>query len=80
MVIEVLIAQRNPKHSLANQRRNLMLDQFRPPPIDEAIGKTINQPDRSIGRCQQQSATVRGDRAAIKAGNHPAPFNRCKVE
>jgi hypothetical protein len=26
----------------------LTLDQFRPPPIDEAIGKTINQPLRVI--------------------------------
>ena len=42
----------------------------------KAIGKTINQPDRSIGRCQQQSASVRGDRAAIKAGNHRAAFSQ----
>ena len=31
VVVEILIAKRNPEHPLADQRRDLVLDQFRAP-------------------------------------------------
>ena len=32
VVVEVLVAERDPEHPLADQRRHLMLDQLRTPP------------------------------------------------
>ncbi len=78
VVVEILIAERNPKHPLAHQRRNLMLDQIRTPCVIKAGGKPIRQLHRVVGRAQQQRAGVRRDRPAVKAGDNLTPFNGCK--
>jgi hypothetical protein len=50
MVVEVLVAERNPDYPLPHQRRHRMLDLRLGPPIDEARCQPIHHPDHPIRR------------------------------
>jgi hypothetical protein len=80
VVVDVLVAKRQPEHALPDQRRHKVLHQLRAAMIAEAAGKAINQFDRSIRRAEQQRPGIRGDRPAVKPGHHGTPFDRCKLE
>ena len=80
VIVDILIAERQPKHTLPDQRRHKVLYQLRTAMIAEAPGETINQLDRTIRRSQQQRPGVRADRAAVKPGHHDTAFHRCKLE
>ena len=58
VVVEVLIAQRQAKNPLADERRQAMLDQIAAPAILKASGEALNQPDRPIG-CYKQKVRPR---------------------
>jgi hypothetical protein len=66
VVVDVLIVQRKAVDPLLDQRPQLVLDQLRPATVDEPPGKTIQQPDRSVRRSQQQRPGVRADRTPSK--------------
>jgi hypothetical protein len=78
VVIEVLIAKRDPKYPLRQQGDHLMLDQRLAPCVVEAPGKPLRQLDRAIGRPKKQRPRIRGDRPAIEAAHNFASFNSCK--
>ena len=78
MVIEILVTLRNGENPLAHQCRDLMLDQFLPPLVVKARGKSFRQPDRSIRRTQQQRSRVRRHQAGIKRRFHRAAFYHSK--
>ena len=78
MVDEVLVAQRDPPHPLADQRAHLMLDQCRRARIAEAAGEPLDQPDRPIRGAQQQCPGVRCDRPAIERSHDGTAFDACK--
>jgi hypothetical protein len=78
VVGQILVAERDPNNSLHDQRPNTVLDQFRRTPIDEADGKPLGQPDRSIRRTKQQRTGIGGDRAAVKPGYHLPSLHGCK--
>ena len=80
MVVDVLVTQRKPEHPLSDQGRNAMLDQFLAPIVDEARGKAINQPDRTIRRTQQKRSGIRRDHSTIKTRHNIAPCDGCKLE
>jgi hypothetical protein len=80
MVVEVLIAQRNPEHPLTDQRRNAMLDQLLTAVVDEAGRKPIDHSDRAVRCPQQERASVRRDRSALKVSNNFATLDGCKFE
>ena len=80
VIVEILIAQRQAKHPLTDQRADLVFDQVGIPMILEAAGKPIDQPDHSIRRAQQQAAGVRRDHPAIERRFDTATFNGCKAE
>ena len=80
VVVDILVTQGDPEHPLPNQRRNQMLDQFGAAMVDEALREAIHQPDYPIRRSQQQPASVRGDRPAIKVTNNAVPSYRCKLK
>ena len=48
VVVEILIAQRNPQHPLANQRLHPVLDQLLTAAIAKAPREAINQLDRLV--------------------------------
>src|ERR1041385_9212724 len=50
VVVEVLIAERNPEYPLAHQRHNLMLDQMRTARVFKTAGKPLRHLHRMIRR------------------------------
>ena len=80
VVVQVLIAKGDGEHPLPHQRGHLVLDQLRLARVQKAIRQPADQIDRPLRRPQQQRARVRRHRAAIEAGDHPTPFDACKIE
>ena len=78
VVVEILIAKRNPKYPLAHQGHDLMLDQILPPHVVKARRKPSRHSDHTIRRAQQQCSGVRRDRPAVERRYHFTAFNRCK--
>jgi hypothetical protein len=80
MVDQVLIAERDPDHPLADQRGHRVLDPPPVAPIAEAGREALDQTDRALSATKQQRTRVRGDRPAVKRGHHRAAFDRSKRE
>jgi len=80
VIVQVLIAQRQPEDPLPNQRLELVLDKAGIAPVGEARRKPTHQPEAPIDLAQQQRPRVRGDVAAIEPGHHRAAFYGFKFE
>jgi hypothetical protein len=80
VVVEILVPERDPEHSLPQQGHDLMLNQMLAPCVMKAFGKPLRQPDRMIRRPKKQRSRIRGDRPAVERRHHLAAFNRCKSE
>ena len=80
VIDQVLVAQRDTEDALANQRHHRVLDQFRRAAVGEAAGEAIDQPDRTVGRPEQQGAGIRGDRRRRQTRPSPTTFDACKLE
>jgi hypothetical protein len=78
VIVQILIPQSDPEHPLADQRLDLMLDQFRHPDIPKAQREPINQTNRPIRRPKQQPARVRRDRSTVKRSDNRTTFDTCK--
>jgi hypothetical protein len=78
VVVQVLVAERQAEHALADQRAHRMLDQHRRTRIAEAGREPIDQPDCSVRGAQQQRTGIRRDRPTIKRRDHAAPCDACK--
>jgi hypothetical protein len=80
VVGEIFVAERDAEHALQHHRPDAVLNQFGHAPIGKAGAKALGEPDRAIGRAQKQRARIRRDDPAIKASDHLAPFDGCKIE
>jgi len=80
VIVEVLVAQRHAKHPLPDQRPDLVFHQRRLPAVPEALGKPSHQPDRPVGRAQQQRSGIRTDRTAVERRLDTAAFDRGKTK
>ena len=80
MIDQVLVAKGNADDALHHQGANLILDQLRPPTVAEARRKAFGQPDRPIGRTEQQRTSIRGDRPAVETGDHGAAHSLSKFK
>ena len=80
VVVEILVTERDPEHPLADQRRDLVLDQVRASLVVKARRKPIDQSDRTIRRAQKQRASIRRHQAAIKPRFHSTAFNGSKIK
>ena len=78
MVVQILIAKRDPEHPLSDQRHHLVLDQFRAPHVVKARCQSIHHPDRTIRRAQKQRSGIRRDRARVERRYDRAAFHRFK--
>jgi hypothetical protein len=78
VVDQILVAQGQPKHPLTDQAPDGVLDQIGITVIGEAVGKPLDQPDLLIGGAEQHRPGLRSHRAAVKRGDHLAPFDGCK--
>jgi hypothetical protein len=80
VVDEVLIAERDPEHPLADQGGQPMLDAVRVVGVAEARREPPDQADGAIGGAEQQRAGIGGDRPTIEAGDHGTALDRCELE
>src|SRR5208337_2276814 len=80
VVVQILVAERQPEDALSDQGLDLMLDEARIPPVGEASGKAAHEAEAAIDLPQQQRAGIRGDRPAVETRDHRAAFDRFKLE
>jgi hypothetical protein len=80
VIVEVLVAKRNPKHPLANQRRHRMFHPILAPVIAKTRREPIHQTDRPVGRAQKQPARIRRYQPGIEGCIHNATFNDSKIK
>ena len=80
VVDDVLVAEGDAEHPLADQGGQFVLDPLRRPCVAEAGCEALDQADGAIRSAEQQHTGIRGDRPAIKAGDHGAPSYGRKVE
>ena len=79
VVVEVLIAERQPQHALADQRLERVHGEERAATIIKASREPIGEADRLIRFAQQQSSRVRRDHAAVEIGHNTAPTGPSKL-
>src|SRR6516225_4705352 len=80
VVVQVLIAKRNPKHPLPNQSHDLVLDQILLSHIVKACCEPTHHPNRTIRLAQEQRASIRGHGAPVESSHHFAALHGCKSE
>ena len=54
VVVQILVAEGDAEHPLADQRADVVNDAPRRPPVGKAGGEPVDQLDRLVGRAQQQ--------------------------
>ena len=80
MIVQVLVAQRQPVDALREHLTKLVLDQQRRPPVDETGRHPLQQTDLAIGLTQQQRPAVGRYLPGCETGLYPARKMRCKRE
>ena len=76
VIDQVLIAERQPKHVLADQRIDLVRDQLGVAKVTEAGGKAIDEADRPVGRAKQhRRRQFRSDASAVETRHNRTSFN-----
>ena len=78
MVDQILIAERDSEHPLADQGWNVVNHTLRRSAIAETGGEAPGQIDRLVRRPQQQGSGIRTDRTAVEIGDHVAAIKACK--
>jgi hypothetical protein len=53
VIDQILVAERQPQHPLPDQRLHRVLNEIGVAPIDETLGKALDQPHRTISLRQQ---------------------------
>ena len=72
VIVEVLIAQRQPIDALRYHLGYRMLDARRIAAVEKALGKAAQQPDAPVNLTQQRRAAVGGEPVGGKLRHHPA--------
>ena len=78
VIVQVLVAEGDAEHALADEGRDRVLDQPRVPRVAEASGEPANQIQSAIRRAEQQPSGVRRQRAAVELGDDGPAFDPCK--
>ena len=78
VVDQILVAERDGEHPLADQRRQLVGDPAGIAAVAKAGREAVNEPDRPVGRAEQQRPGVRGDRPAAEIRHQIAAIEPCK--
>ena len=80
MIVEVLIAQRQPVDALRQHLRKLVLDKHRRAPVGETRRHPLQQTDLAIGLPQQQRTAIARHLPGCETGLYPARKMCCKRE
>jgi hypothetical protein len=78
VIVQVLVAERDAEHTLADERGDRMLDEPRVSRVAEASSEPPDQIEPSVGGAEQQPAGVRRQRAAVEFGHDRPAFDPCK--
>jgi hypothetical protein len=78
VIVEVLVAEREPMDALRQQRSETMHDEVGIALVAKATRNPVCQADRTIRLAQQRSAGIRGDGAAVEATHNLAPLEAFK--
>jgi hypothetical protein len=78
VVDQVLIAERQSDHPLADQRLDLVLNQLWAARVTEAGREAIDEADRPVRRPKQQRPGVRSDASPVESRHHRTPFDGFK--
>ena len=73
MVVEILVAERDPKDALRQEVADGVLDPRRIAVVVEAMRELLDDLGALLGLLQQQHAAVRGDVAAVEIGSDDPP-------
>ena len=80
VVHQVLVAQGNAEHPLADHGGDLVLNPVRRTAVLEAGGEPPDQPDRLVGGAEEQRAGIRGHRTAVERRHHATSRDTFKLE
>ena len=80
MIVEVVIAQSQAEHALADQGLDRVLEQPRIPTIRETGGHPRDQAEAAIQSPQKQRSRIRCDGSAIEPGHHFLALDGFKIE
>ena len=80
MVVQILVAQRQPVNALREHLRQLVLDEQRRTAVTETPRQTAEKVNSALHLAQQQGATVTGYLTRTERRFHPARKMRCKRE
>jgi len=80
VVIEILVAERQPEHPLSNQLPHTVLDDVGVAVVDKLQGQALDNTRPRLDFPQQQSAAVRTDVAPIELAHHRAAAQGVKFQ
>ena len=80
VIIEVFIAQRQPHHTLLDQRLYGVFDLIGVPIIDETAGQPLQDMGALLNFTQQQATTVRTDLATVEFTHHRTASKTVKFQ
>jgi len=78
VIVQVLVAKRNPEHPLADQGRDLVFDQSRAANVLKALRKPARQVNRNIRQTQQHCSGIGRNPSTVERRHNGAPFDPCK--
>ena len=79
VIVQVLVAQRDPHDPLHHQRVHRVFDQLRIAPILEAGRHPFGQPQGAIDLAQQQRTRIRTDLPSVEIHRHLAAINTLRA-
>jgi hypothetical protein len=80
VVVEVLVAERKAKQTLADERLQAVLDQLGRPRVDEAGREPRHEADCPVCLPEQQRARIRGHGPAIEASHNLAALHGSEIQ
>ena len=80
MVVEILVAQAQPVHTLLDQRFDGMLDPIRIPMVGEALAQPTQNPGPLLHFAQQDAPGVGGDLTAVEPAHDISSVQALKHE
>src|SRR6266850_217370 len=73
MIIEILIAERDPTNTLADHGDHRVFDPIRLAIVPKTSGQPLTNPRAPVYLAQQYCAAVRTDDSSVKSSDHCAP-------
>jgi hypothetical protein len=80
VIDQILVAECQPEHALADVRLDRVLDQVSIAGVGETSRETRTEANRLVGRAEKQRTPVRGDLATIESAHNRTPLDGSEIE